>query len=206
MSDDLANRPLAYGTTCRVPCNHDWIQANMPGYQQCIFCGTERTCPAPPPLPAVQPDAEHQDWEKVRARASSWNAGSVLEGLMLAIDTDGDAYVLPSNTEGNLVSLPARDDNGEILNPGIWQAMVFRFNAYPALTAKVDSLLGVIEYQAKLFDAITKEKELLEIEKDLLQRELVIANADCDKLRREILHDSWPCWVERPSSKTGGAP
>ena len=75
-----------------------------------------------------------------------------------------------------------------------------------ALTAEVDRLLGVIEDQAKLLDVITKEKELLEIEKDLLQRELVIANADCDKLRREILHDSWPCWVERPSSKTGGAP
>ena len=52
---ERANRPLAYGTTWRVPCNHDWIQANMPGHQQCIFCGTERTRPAPT-LPAVQPD------------------------------------------------------------------------------------------------------------------------------------------------------
>ena len=42
MSDDLSNRPLAYGTTRRLPCHHDWIQANMPGHQQCIFCGKER--------------------------------------------------------------------------------------------------------------------------------------------------------------------
>ena len=97
--------------------------------------------------------AEHQDWEKARARASSWNAGGVLEGLMLAFDTDGDAYVLPSNIEGNLVALPARDDNGEILNPEIWLAMVLRFNAYPALTAENNRLRDALQTIVDSYEA-----------------------------------------------------
>lgn len=76
--------------------------------------------------------------------------GMVLEDVTLAIDLDDDAYVLPSGSERNLVALPARDDNGEILNPEIWRGMVFRFNAYPALTALATEQQAQIERLRKL--------------------------------------------------------
>lgn len=62
-------------------------------------------------------------------------AGKVLEGVTLAIDEDDDAYLVPSGAEGNLVALPARNDDYAVQHPEIWQAMVERFNAYPALIA-----------------------------------------------------------------------
>lgn len=80
----------------------------------------------------------------VRMARAGWEIAA------LAFDTDGDAYVLPSGSERNLVALPARDDNGETLNPEIWLAMVFRFNAYPALTALATAQQAQIERLRKL--------------------------------------------------------
>ena len=76
--------------------------------------------------------------------------GMVLEGATLAIDLDDDAYVLPSGSEWNLVALPARDDNGDILHPFIWRGMVSRFNACPALTALATEQQAQIERLRKL--------------------------------------------------------
>lgn len=45
------------------------------------------------------------------------------------IDEDGDACLAPSGRDKNLVALPARDDDGSILNPEAWQAMVDAYNA-----------------------------------------------------------------------------
>ena len=46
----------------------------------------------------------------------------------LFIDQDGDACLEPHDREDNLVALPARDDDGNILNPAAWVEMVRRFN------------------------------------------------------------------------------
>ena len=54
----------------------------------------------------------------------------------IALDGDDDAYLLPSGAENSLVAIPARDDHAgeyQMLNPEIWQQMVERFNAAPAL-------------------------------------------------------------------------
>jgi len=46
----------------------------------------------------------------------------------LFIDNDGDACFLPSGADRNLVALPARDENGAILNPEIWHGMIAAWN------------------------------------------------------------------------------
>ena len=79
--------------------------------------------------------------------------GMVLEGATLATDLDDDAYVLrrrPPDSEYNLVALPARDGNNNILHPFIWRAMVSRFNAWPALTALATAQQAQIERLRKL--------------------------------------------------------
>lgn len=46
----------------------------------------------------------------------------------LFIDEEGDACFLPSGAPNNLVALPARDENGDILNPEIWHGMIDVWN------------------------------------------------------------------------------
>ena len=88
--------------------------------------------------------------------------GMVLEGAMLAIDLDDDAYVLPSGSEWNLVALPARDDNGDILHPFIWRGMVSRFNACPALTALATEQQAQIERLREALKPFADEAEYWE--------------------------------------------
>ena len=54
-------------------------------------------------------------------------------GFVIALDDDNDAYLLPDGSPNNLLALPARDDDGSILNPVQWENMVARFNAAPDL-------------------------------------------------------------------------
>ncbi|WP_411839811.1 hypothetical protein [Paracoccus sp. ME4] len=46
----------------------------------------------------------------------------------LFIDEDGDACLAPIGRDKNLVALPARDEDGSILNPKAWRAMVDAYN------------------------------------------------------------------------------
>jgi hypothetical protein len=72
----------------------------------------------------------------------------------LAIDEDDDAYLLPSGRKNNLVALPARDDDYEIMHPEVWREMVRRFNEYPALQAR---LAEVEAHNRALIDASGQE-------------------------------------------------
>ena len=63
----------------------------------------------------------------------------------LFIDEDGDACLSPPGRDQNLVALPARDENGGILNPEAWAAMVDRFNAHEALTARIEALEAALQ-------------------------------------------------------------
>lgn len=59
-----------------------------------------------------------------------------LEGEALFIDQDGDACLAPPGRELNLVALPGRDDDGSLLRPDAWAAMVNRFNEFPTLATE----------------------------------------------------------------------
>ena len=74
-----------------------------------------------------------------------------LEGEAIFIDQDGDACLAPSGRDMNLVALPARDDDGSLLRPDAWAAMVNRFNEFPPLAT---DLAAALERIAALEGAI----------------------------------------------------
>ena len=130
--------------------------------------------------------------------------GGVLEGVTLAIDTDDDAYVLPSGRERNLVALAARDDNGDLLHPEIWREMVGRFNAYHALTERAEAAEAERdEATAGMFEWVKKaEKDAgalaaMRKERDDCQEKRMAAEADAARLREAlkpfatVLKDNW---------------
>ena len=67
----------------------------------------------------------------------------------IAVDDDGDAYLLPSGLPNNLLALPACDDNGKVLNVLQWQNMVARYNLAPDLArTALDALARLSDAQA----------------------------------------------------------
>ena len=85
--------------------------------------------------------------------------GADIEGEVLFIDQDGDACLAPSGRGMNLVALPGRDDDGSLLQPDAWQAMVDRFNAFPTLASDLATALDDLEKAraevARLREALT---------------------------------------------------
>ena len=75
-----------------------------------------------------------------------------LEGEALFIDQDGDACLAPPGRELNLVALPGRDDDGSLLRPDAWAAMVNRFNEFPTLATEHAAALA---REAELREAVT---------------------------------------------------
>lgn len=67
----------------------------------------------------------------------------------LFIDQDGDACLEPADRDDNLVALPARDDDGNILNPEAWERMVKSFNAMADLKDSLDTLSSAMRRAKK---------------------------------------------------------
>lgn len=76
------------------------------------------------------------------------------DGSRIAIDGDGDAYLLPSGLPNNLLALPARDDDGNVLNVLQWKSMVARFDAAPTLAAELIPARAKLEAAEKLAKAL----------------------------------------------------
>jgi hypothetical protein len=79
------------------------------------------------------------------------------DGSIIAVDDDGDAYLLPSGLPNNLLALPARDDNGAVLNALQWQNMVARFNAAPDIARTALDALARLE-DAEAAQALVVER------------------------------------------------
>lgn len=76
-----------------------------------------------------------------------------LDGKKLFIDPDGDACLAPPDRDMNLVALPGRDDDGSLLRPDAWAAMVDRFNTFPTLATEYAAALAEIERLREVIDA-----------------------------------------------------
>lgn len=74
----------------------------------------------------------------------------------LFIDEDGDACLSPSGRDMNLVALPARGDDGSILNPKAWQAMVDAYNRAAAAQDPDSEADNEETYQIGLRDGYEK--------------------------------------------------
>lgn len=74
----------------------------------------------------------------------------------LFIDEDGDACLSPSGRDMNLVALPARGDDGSILNPKAWQAMVEAYNRAAAAQDPDSEADNEETYQIGLRDGYEK--------------------------------------------------
>lgn len=74
----------------------------------------------------------------------------------LFIDEDGDACLAPSGRDMNLVALPARGDDGSVLNPKAWQAMVEAYNRAAAAQGPESEAESEETYQIGLRDGYEK--------------------------------------------------
>ena len=105
----------------------------------------------------------------------------------LAIDEDGDAYLLPSGRENNLVALPAVDENNVPLHPEIFRQLVDRFNAYEVLTARVAELIHDLErLKESETDAINRAEASAARVKQLEAENALLRIALADAIRRPM--------------------
>ena len=91
----------------------------------------------------------------------------------LFLDEDGDACLAPPGRPRNLVALPARDENGESLNPETWRLMVERFNT----AARIEALEAALENIRELNMTATDEDGHRWANSDLIEQEIVAAFA-----------------------------
>ena len=73
-------------------------------------------------------------------------AAEALEGVTLHLDHDGYFCARgPSDCAVVLVAYPVRDDSGDLWQPHACNAMIERFNAYPAMAADITALRAEVE-------------------------------------------------------------